>query len=211
MASRCSLMYLCRHLLMAGVLTAGKTNCGSLKNAHPKMYSLPNPRNLWMLPYMAKEKFLPYIQGKKQNMIKLRILRRNAYPGLSVWVHDWIISVMSNSLQPHGLGFSVHGTFQARILEWASFSFSKGSSWPSDQTRVSCVSCTGRWILYHCAKRALNAIKCNLTRERQREFWHKQKRQTQKKEQCRDKTDLERWGHKPRNIRECWQTGSWKR
>ena len=86
MASRCSLMYLYRHLLIAGVLTAGKTNCGRLKNAHLKMYSLPNPQNLWMLPYMAKEKFLPYIQGKKQNMIKLRILRRNAYPGLSVWV-----------------------------------------------------------------------------------------------------------------------------
>ena len=32
---------------------------------------------------------------------------------------------------------SVHGTFQARILEWASISFSKRSSWPRDQTQVS--------------------------------------------------------------------------
>ena len=95
------------------------------------------------------------------------------------------------------LGFSVPGTFQARILEWASFPFSKGSSRPSDQTRVSCVSYIGRGSPYHCAKRALNAIRCNLPREGQREFRHKQKRQTQKKEQCRDKTDLETWGHKP--------------
>ena len=25
----------------------------------------------------------------------------------------------------------------------------QGSSWPRDQTLISCVSCTGRWILYH--------------------------------------------------------------
>ena len=30
---------------------------------------------------------------------------------------------------------SVHGIFQARILEWVAIPFSKGSSWPRDQTR----------------------------------------------------------------------------
>ena len=45
-------------------------------------------------------------------------------------------------------GSSVHGISQARILEWVGISFSRGSSWPRDQT---CISCTGRWILYHCA------------------------------------------------------------
>ena len=35
-------------------------------------------------------------------------------------------SVMSDSLQPHGL-YS-HGILQARILEWVAFSFSSGSS-----------------------------------------------------------------------------------
>ena len=34
-------------------------------------------------------------------------------------------------------GSSVHGIFQARILEWAAISFSTGSSWPRDQTQVS--------------------------------------------------------------------------
>ena len=34
-------------------------------------------------------------------------------------------------------GSSVHGIFQARILEWAAISFSRGSSQPRDQTQVS--------------------------------------------------------------------------
>ena len=34
-------------------------------------------------------------------------------------------------------GSSVHGVFQARILERVAISFSKGSSWLRDQTRVS--------------------------------------------------------------------------
>ena len=34
-------------------------------------------------------------------------------------------------------GFSVHGILQARILEWVTISFSRGSSWPRDRTRVS--------------------------------------------------------------------------
>ena len=34
-------------------------------------------------------------------------------------------------------GFSVHGILQARILEWVTISFSRGSSWPKDWTWVS--------------------------------------------------------------------------
>ena len=33
--------------------------------------------------------------------------------------------------------FSIHGIFQARILEWGAISFSKGSSPTRDRTRVS--------------------------------------------------------------------------
>ena len=36
-------------------------------------------------------------------------------------------------------GFSVHGIFQARVLEWAAISFSKGSSQSRDRTWVSCI------------------------------------------------------------------------
>ena len=34
-------------------------------------------------------------------------------------------------------GFSVHGIFQVRVLEWVAISFSRGSSWPRDRTQVS--------------------------------------------------------------------------
>ena len=44
---------------------------------------------------------------------------------------------MSDSLQP--TGSSVHGIFQARILEWMVISFSRGSSRPRDPTGVSYV------------------------------------------------------------------------
>ena len=39
-------------------------------------------------------------------------------------------------------GSPVHGIFQARILEWIAISSSRGSSWPRDQT---CVSCLLHW------------------------------------------------------------------
>ena len=35
-------------------------------------------------------------------------------------------------------GSSVHGISQIRILEWLAISFSRGSSWPRNQTRVCC-------------------------------------------------------------------------
>ena len=38
-------------------------------------------------------------------------------------------------------GFSVHGIFPARILEWLAMSSSRGSSQPRDQTWISCISC----------------------------------------------------------------------
>ena len=38
-------------------------------------------------------------------------------------------------------GSSVHGILQAKVLEWVSISFSRGSSWPRDQIRVSCIAC----------------------------------------------------------------------
>ena len=47
------------------------------------------------------------------------------------------------------LDSSVHGTLQARILEWVATYSSRGSSQPRDQTHISYVSCIGRQVLYH--------------------------------------------------------------
>ena len=55
---------------------------------------------------------------------------------------------MSNTCKPMDYnlpGSSVHGIFQARILEWAAISFSRGSSWPRDETQVSYIA--GRFFI----------------------------------------------------------------
>ena len=44
-----------------------------------------------------------------------------------------------------------HEIFQARILEWIVIFYSKGSSWPRNQTQVSYIFHIGRQILHHCA------------------------------------------------------------
>ena len=44
---------------------------------------------------------------------------------------------------------SVHGTLQARTLEWGAMPSSRGSSPPRDQAHVSCFSCIGSQVLYH--------------------------------------------------------------
>ena len=61
---------------------------------------------------------------------------------------------------------SVHGISQARMLEWVAISFSRGSSWPRDQTHISCVSCIGRQILLlpchqRSQGRSMGAGKCS--------------------------------------------------
>ena len=50
-------------------------------------------------------------------------------------------------------GSSVHVIFLAVMLEYIAISFSRGSSQPGDWTCISCISCIGRQILYHCTTR----------------------------------------------------------
>ena len=58
-----------------------------------------------------------------------------------VWlfVTPWTVAVQA----PLSTGFS-------RQEYWSGFviSFSRGSSWPRDQTHISYASCSGRWVLY---------------------------------------------------------------
>ena len=56
---------------------------------------------------------------------------------------------LCNPLDCSPPGSSVHAILQARILEWVSMPFSRGSSQPRDQTHLSYVSCIGRWVLNH--------------------------------------------------------------
>ena len=52
-------------------------------------------------------------------------------------------------------GSSLHEIFQARILEWVTISFSRGSARPRDGTHASC---TRRQITYHWATREAHSL-----------------------------------------------------
>ena len=51
-------------------------------------------------------------------------------------------------------GSSVLGILQARILEWAAISVSRGASWPRDQTQVSCIA--GRFFTIRATREAFS-------------------------------------------------------
>ena len=51
----------------------------------------------------------------------------------------WSSPVVSDPMDCSPAGSSVHGSLQARILEWVAVSFSRGSSQPWDRTWVFCI------------------------------------------------------------------------
>ena len=58
-----------------------------------------------------------------------------------VWKFESLVTqsclTLCNPMDCRLPGSSVHGIFQARVLEWVAISFSRGSSWPRDRTQVS--------------------------------------------------------------------------
>ena len=61
-------------------------------------------------------------------------LHCSAYCCVSHLVMSWLVCNPIDCSLP---GSSVHGISQVRILEWVAISFSRGSSYPRDQTQVS--------------------------------------------------------------------------
>ena len=60
-------------------------------------------------------------------------------------------SVVSNSCDPVGCslpGSFVQGILQARIPEWVTISFSRGSSQPRERTQVFCIAVRLYWLSY---------------------------------------------------------------
>ena len=79
-----------------------------------------------------------------------------------------VCSVVSNSLQPHGLlclpGFSVHGNFQAIILEWVAISYSRDLPNPGIKpTSFGSPSLPGRFFTSSATLGALNMCLAPLT------------------------------------------------
>ena len=72
-----------------------------------------------------------------------------------VWKNVLVAELCLTPWDPMGCsppGFSVHVILQARILEWVAIPFSRGFSWPRDQTWVSCIS--GRFFTTWATKEA---------------------------------------------------------
>ena len=79
---------------------------------------------------------------------------------------------MSNSCDPVDYsppGPSVHGIIQGRLLVWIAISLPRGSSWPRDQTCISCSgSCgTGRFFIAEPLGKPLSIIHYNYLRNLQ--------------------------------------------
>ena len=72
---------------------------------------------------------------------------------LSLCVLSQLCPTLCNPMDCSPTGSSVHGISQARILEWVAISFSRGSSWPRDQTQVPCLS--GRLFTIWATREAL--------------------------------------------------------
>ena len=74
--------------------------------------------------------------------------------------HAQLLPLFLTLCDPMGCGppgSSIHGMFQARIPEWVAMLSSRGSSWPTDQTRVSCISCiAGRFFTHWATWEALS-------------------------------------------------------
>ena len=58
---------------------------------------------------------------------------------------------------PHS---SIHGIFQARVLEWIAISFSRGPSRPRERTQISCI--VGRRFTVWATKFFKSHLLCNL-------------------------------------------------
>ena len=58
---------------------------------------------------------------------------------MKVFVTQWCLT-LCHLMDCSPSGSSVHGILQARILEWVAIPFSRGSSWPRDQSWVSCIA-----------------------------------------------------------------------
>ena len=90
--------------------------------------------------------FLSLFSQVRQTVKTKEILFLEGEKMLTFYVHAQLCPTLCNPMDFNSLGSSVHRILQARILEWVTISYSRGSSPPRDWTHVSCI---GWWILLH--------------------------------------------------------------
>ena len=73
-----------------------------------------------------------YIRNKNWNVFNIYLLKIRTISPLHGKSESQSRSVMSDSLGPHD--YTAHANFEARILEWVAFPFSRGSFQPRSST-----------------------------------------------------------------------------
>ena len=111
-------------------------SCIGEGNGNPLQCScLENPRDggaCWAAVYQGAQSRtrLKQLSSSSSSMQLLKVKVLVAQSHLTLW----------NPMDYSPPGSSVHGILQARILEWVSIPFSRGSSWPRYWIHVSCVA-----------------------------------------------------------------------
>ena len=93
-----------------------------------------------MVAVLQMDSLLLSHQGSPSGMLKVKMLVTQSCPTLC------------NPIDCNLPGSSIHGILQANILEWIVIPFSRGSSWPKDQTQVSCIA--GRFFTIWASREA---------------------------------------------------------
>jgi hypothetical protein len=68
-------------------------------------------------------------------------------------------------------GSSVHGIFQARILDWVAMPSSRESFLPRNEIHVFYISCIEKWIVYPYLGSPYSPVKC-IQSQRKRQGLH---------------------------------------
>ena len=112
---------------------------------HPEGVQRPGEQSDSSHGFRAKLSFFHWSWGKVYLQNKIGMLVAQSCPTLC--------KPMDCSPQ----GSSVYGISQARTLEWVAIPFSRGSSWPRDQTQVSWTA--GRYFINWATRETLNIPK----------------------------------------------------
>ena len=81
------------------------------------------------------------------NCYKSRSLEHRLIVTVCVWAH--LLPTLCDPIDCSPPGSYVHDILPGKNTGVVAISYYRGSSQPRDQARMSCISCIGRWILYH--------------------------------------------------------------
>ena len=118
---------------------------------------LNHPKTI--LPHLWKA-YLPWNPPLVPERLGINVDQKSEFPHVCMYAQSCPTLCDPTDCSP--LDSSVHGIFQARILEWVAISYSRGIFPTQGSNPVSCVSCIDRlhWILYDSAVVINVSVKC---------------------------------------------------